>query len=607
MEIYIMKKLSKAFERPHFVVLNWLLTAFIIGFLQGCTAGNENGSLKLGDNGNLNYIVVPDHSGQVVQFAASELKTYLKKITGKELQILEESDTKGKKGIIQLHIEKNKSLKWDGFTIEITRKQIRLLSGESRGLLYAVYCLLEEAGCSFFYPGEQEEIVPLKDEILFNPRTVTCNPILEHRGLTPYGLYAGSVDMGRKFIDWMAKNRLNFILVSEDRPTDADGQAHSDIWKDVEKDLLPELQKRGFVIDLSEHCMPVFFPRSLFKDHPDWCAMNNGVRKAANSQFSGQICYSNKDAVEYYAASVAEYAAKHPEFHIIGTWPLDGGNYCECEDCKDPETVFKAAMRVAEKVREVRPDMIVEHLAYKVQTWQPPSMKKIPDNMSVMWCPGPGKMDSLAREWINKASGGGVYQFEYYMGDNYRMKANVWLRPEYSAEEARYASEMGFRGVVSLFLPIQNWWRASFNTWFFARACWDKDLDIESNLRKYCQDYYGVQGAAIEQVFNLIFNDLQQEPYKDQRWGSAVDTAGIKASAKSILSKLDSISNNTTEKDVAIRIKRLRTYVEYFQLHCETLASRNPEYLERLSNYSKQRPDQQMVLMYPEYIIWRNR
>ncbi len=177
---------------------------------------------------------------------------------------------------------------------------------------------------------------------------------------------------------------------------------------------------------------------------------------------------------------IADYAARHPEFHVIGTWPLDGGEYCECENCKDPQTVFKAVKHVAEKVRAVRPDMIVEHLAYKVQTWQPPDTEKVPDNISVLWCTDAGEMDTLAHKWIEKVNpASGVYQFEYYMGDNYRTRANVWLRPAYSAEVARHASEMGFRGVISLFLPIQNWWRASFNNRFFARACWDPDLDIK--------------------------------------------------------------------------------------------------------------------------------
>ena len=602
-----MKRMLKGSGRPCFTVGLKLLIALIISVsIQACNGGKEDEGLRLSEKGNLHVIVIPDHSDQVVQFAASELKTYLKKITGVELKILEQSNAGGKKGTIQLIFEKNEPLKWDGFRMEINRNQIRLSARESRGLLFAVYNLLEGLGCSFFYPGEKEEIVPWKNEVVFTADTVTCNPILEHRGLAPYGLNAGSVDMGRKFIDWMAKNRLNYILVSEDRPSDCDGPAHGSIWKEVHRDLLPELQKRGFVIEMSEHCAPVFFPRSLFKDHPDWFAMSNGQRKLGPPPYSGQMCYSNKEAVEYYANAIADYASKHPEFHIIGTWPLDGGEYCECENCRDPQTVFKAAMHVAEKVKKVRPDMIVEHLAYKDQTWRPPSIE-IPKNMSVLWCPDAGDKDSLVREWIEKArNAGGVYQFEYYMGDNYRTRANVWLRPEYAAGVARHASEMGYRGVISLFLPIQNWWRASFNNWFFARACWDEDLNIKTSIRNYCMNYYGVQGPEIDTVFNLILNDLQHEPYRDQRT-SAVERLGeVKASSQSISGRLDRILKGTTDRDVATRIQRLKTYIEYSLLHCEAMASKKPAGLKRLSGYSKDHPDQQMVLMYPEYILWRN-
>jgi hypothetical protein len=603
----ISKNSPKGFEKTCFTVLKLMKALIILGMLQACNPDKGSGMLKLGENSNVNYIIIPDHADQVVQFAASELRNYLKKITGKEMEILTQSVARRKKNAVQLVVEKSESLKWDGFTMEITGKHIRLISGESRGLLYAVYYLLEESGCSFFYPGENEEIIPRKAEIVFNPVKITCNPTLENRGLAPYGLYAGSVEMGRKFIDWMAKNRLNFILVSEDRPSDCDGPAHGSIWKEVQKDLLPELQKRGFIIEMSEHCAPVFFQRSLFKDHPDWFAMSKGKRKLGPPPYSGQMCYSNKDAVEYYATAIAEYAAKHPEFHVIGTWPLDGGEYCECENCKDPQTVFKAVMRVAEKVRKVRPDMMVEHLAYKVQTWQPPVQEEIPGNMSVLWCQDSGDRDSLVLEWIRKAAkAGGVYQFEYYMGDNYRTRANVWLRPEYAVGVARHAREMGYRGVISLFLPIQNWWRASFNNWFFARACWEEDLDIDESIRNYCLSYYGAQGPEIEKIFARILNNLQPEPYKDQRENAAERLNRVRVSAQSIMDKLDSILKETADKDVAIRIQRLRTYVEYSLMHCEAMASRKPADLKRLSDYSKDHPEQQMVLMYPEYIVWRN-
>ena len=484
---------------------------------------------------------------------------------------------------------------------------IRLVSAEPRGLLYAVYTLLEKKGCSFFYPGEKEEIVPQNEKITFTPDTSIYNPILEHRGLTPYGLNGTCTDIGRKFIDWMAKNRLNYILVSEDRPSDCNGPAHGIIWKEVSRELLPELQKRGFVIEMSEHCAPVFFPRSLYKDHPDWAAMVNGVRKPGPPPYSGQMCYSNKAAVDYYATAIANYAAKHPEFHIIGTWPLDGGEYCECEQCRDPQTVFKAVLHVAEKVKAVRPDMIIEHLAYKVQTWQPPDKEMIPDNISVLWCADAGESDTLARKWIDRVNpAAGVYQFEYYMGDNYRTRANVWLRPGYSVQVARHASEMGFRGVISLFLPIQNWWRASFNNWFFARACWDPDLDIKSCLGKYCQDYYGDKASDVMQIFDIIFTDLQPEPYKDQLKSAKERLPAVRSSSKIITDRLDSLLNNCSDKDIALRLQRLRTYVRYFLLHTETMASGRKADLQDLAGYSHEHPEQNMVLMYPEYILWRN-
>src|SRR6185436_5969528 len=138
--------------------------------------------------------------------------------------------------------------------------------------------LIEQAGCSFFYPGENEEIVPKLSTVSISQGEHLYNPVLEHRGLALYGLQANSIPLGKDIISWMAKNKMNFILVSENRPSDSDGPAHGSIWKEVSNDLLSELQKRGFIIEMSEHCAPVFFPRSLFKEHPEWFALTDGVR-----------------------------------------------------------------------------------------------------------------------------------------------------------------------------------------------------------------------------------------------------------------------------------------------------------------------------------------
>jgi hypothetical protein len=584
----------------------WIAMSIMIIF-PGCAERNKDEKASIGEKGNLTEIIIPGNANRVIKFAAAELQGYLKKITGKELQIKEFDGEINNEGAIRFILENNKEIKWDGYSTEVTKTGITFSAKESRALLYATYSLLEQAGCSFFYPGENEEIVPRHALVEISPYKRVYNPVLEHRGLALYGLQANSARLGRDVISWMAKNKMNFILVSENRPSDSDGPAHGCIWKEVSGELLGELEKRGFIIEMSEHCAPVFFPRTLFKDHPDWFALNNGVRKLGTPPYSGQMCYSNKDAVEYYATAIANYAAKHPEFHIIGTWPLDGGEYCECKGCKDPETVFRAAMHVAEKVKEVRPDMIVEHLAYKPQTWTPPKMNKIPGNMSVLWCPDLGKMDSLVTGWVKKSDqAGGTYQFEYYMGDNYRNCDNVWLRPVYSANIPRQANELGFRGVISLFLPIQNWWRASFNNWFFARACWDSALDINGSIREYCKNYYNGHAAEVENVFKSILTELQPEPYTRPIESAKTRLSNVKTASGKIVSSIDSIISHTKEPAITIRLLRLKTYVEYSLIHCEAFASLKKADLERLIDYSKEHADQDMVLMYPGYIRWRN-
>lgn len=584
------------------------LTCLVVILLfQRCnTEGNNNNKFTIGKSGNIEAIFIPEDSGPVIKFAATELQSYFRDITGDELQI-RESSAENVNPAIQFVHEKDTLLKWDGYKIEMAKGVIRLSANEPRALLFAAYTLLEEAGCSFFYPGKNEEVIPRKELIEIKPVSGIYNPVLEHRGLAPYGLDAKGVEDGRNFIDWMAKNRMNLILVSEDRPSDSNGPANGSVWKEVDTELLPELQKRGFIIEMSEHCTPVFFPRSLFKEHPTWFALNDGERKLGPPPYSGQICYSNKDAIEYYANALAKYAMEHPEFHIIGTWPLDGGGYCECRNCEDPQTVFKAAVRVAGKIGEVRPDMIVEHLAYKEQTWQPPAMNEIPRNMSVLWTSDAGVREELAKEWIKKSNhAGGVYQFEYFMGDNYRTRTNVWLRPDYSVRVASEAAAKGYRGVISLFLPIQNWWRSSFNNWFFARSCWERDLNIAAYLKKYCQDHYGAQSVEAEEIFTLILTEFQREPYGLPEDFSGQRLQNTRKVAKILSEKLHQVLSKTKDKEIATRFERIKSYVEFSLLHCEAFASKAKPDLDRLIQYSKDHSEQNMVLMYPGYVRWRN-
>ncbi len=576
--------------------------------------GADNDKLIVGKNGNLVQIKLEANSTPEVKFAATELQEYLELITGDRLPIVEGEKVNGKIKGIYLTSGQDERLTLDGFKITADNNGVVVEAREPRGVLYGVYQLLEEAGCSFVYPGKQEEVVPRLNTVEFISGERVFNPVLEHRGLTPYSLQASTVELGRDFIDWMAKNKMNYILISEDRKTDCPGSAHSSIWKEVDIELLPELQKRGFIIEMAEHTIDIFFPRTLFEEHPEWFALIKGERRIGdeNDPYTGQMCYSNKDAVEYYAKEVADYAAKRHEFHIIGTWPRDGGQWCECSHCQNnPNVLFDAIEIVAEKVKEVRPDIAVEYMIYsKPKGFQPPP-DKLPENMSFLWIPDNGDLDSLGRQWSRQSNlqAQGTYQFEYLMGDNYRSRTNVWLDPSLAVNNARHAQYMEFRGVTSLFLPLENWWRAAFNNWFFAKACWDTELNIDSCLHIYCTHYYGKSAADTEEVFQSILYELQADQSL-MIYNSRVDNTekykSLVPIAAGIAERIGEIMNSSREPIVVERLSRLKAYVEYFRLYYQGLSSGEEGSLARLSEYSHNHPEYRMVLMSPEYIEWRN-
>lgn len=557
------------------------------------------------------YIAVPvsPYDGdQVVAFAASELQRYLEKMTGIRLPISDDTDRSDRKAFVRFVLEAEHEAASDAFRVKVASGEIVLTAAVPRGLLYGAYGLLERLGCRWVHPFQ--EIVPPADSLNLPDGEYTETPHIEHRGLALYGLYGETVELGRALIDWMAKNRLNLLLTSWDRPDPTNTQTM--FWREVADELLPELKRRGILLEMSEHSTHVFMPRSLFNDHPDWFALTNGERRP------GQMCYSNPDAVEHYGRELAKFAAEHPEIDILGAWPLDGGGYCECEGCADSDTVFKATARIAEIVHEVRPDIIMEYLAYQPQTLSVPDAE-IPEYMSVLLC---DRMHELARNWVAATEGKqGTYYFEYKMADQYHWATNVWLRPHYARNMTRLAVDIGFRGIIPLFLPMHTWWQSSFNVHFYARTCWDPELNVDKHLADYCAAYFGEAADAVEAVFKRIFHRLHRpefiddrrlfgglDPLRSNKWS----VARAREDGERLLAQLALLEEAVSDPSVRDRLKHVRVYIEYFLLfHDFRAAESTPARqaaIDALGEYAAQHGDVSIgVCTSPEFIRWRLR
>lgn len=389
-------------------------------------------------------------------------------------------------------------LRFDGFRIRCGKDEIRIQASCARGILHGSYELLRRLGCSFLFPGEKRQSVPSRLSAL-PELNLLCQPWLEFRGLCLYNTTRETLRETLDMVDWMGKNGYNFLLTSIHREDDTEQGDHAILWDEIGDVLLPELQKRGILIDMSEHSTDFFFPREeLFRQHPEWFALENGVRCPS------QICYSNPEAVEVFGERLAAFAADKPWIRFLGIWPLDGGGYCQCEACKDPLTIYRANRRIAEKLAAVRPDVIAEYLAYRPQSYTRPD-EDLPKNMSALVC---SVRDQVAYEWALRAKGaGGAFYFDYNTGDHYRWRSNLWLNPAWCREIVNAMTAYGYRGIVSLYLPITCWWQASINYWYLRRYYYDPTADPETLNRELSLELFGCEEMA--EVLTLVYEGVQ--------------------------------------------------------------------------------------------------
>ncbi|TKG93628.1 DUF4838 domain-containing protein [Puteibacter caeruleilacunae] len=549
--------------------------------------------------------IVVDTKDQTALFAAEELASYWKQMTDQSLEIKKGKVKRNGNHSIQLQLlKKSAGIKWDGYRLKVDENGITISATMGRGLLYGVYDFLERQGCAFFYPDPAQEIVPeIKQVNLCNE---LINPRVEWRGIALYGVRDDQIEITGRVIDWMAKQRYNYVLLSQDRPAGAAGLAQEVFFTGkTEKVLLPELLKRDFIINMGEHNTHCYLDKDkLFKEHPEWFAEINGKRT------KGQICYSNKAAMKYYSAKLIEWLEDKPWVDIVGTWPLDGGGYCSCKECQDPETVVNAINTLAEDIKKVHPEKIVEYLSYKDATFVVPQ-KPLSSNVNILYCPDLGVRTQLEKDWIKAAAHAeGVCKFEYYMADHWRARGMVWLRPDDAIEKANYLAVNGFRGAASLYLGLQTWWRGSFNYYFFGRTLWDDKVDTKSLLKNYCDIYYGNYADKVYSIFEKILYYVQEGGYFDttSRDRKSVIERCKKLQQRSgeVYKEVEMLRNGISDEIINKRVQHIAFYLENMILQSTYVVNSTDENFKELISFAKLHTEQQDgASIQDQYLNWR--
>ncbi len=446
---------------------------------------------------------------EVEKHAAGELRDYVRRITGVELPVSMGVERPSGK-IVQLS---SGEFDDDGFELAVEDDVLRIRGGRRAGVLYGVYELLESyGGCGWFASGT--EVVPeakslsvpgdLRDRQIpdFVQRDTCATDVMYHPAFA-------------------AKLRFNGNLSCRAATPELGGT--SDFKYCAE---LPNCHTFMYLLP----------PQTYFKDHPEYFAEIDGIRREFGPRES-QPCLSNPDAVKIMTDKVLEIVKRHPECKYFGVSQNDNGNYCRCEKCRavDKEegapsgSIIRFVNHVATEVAKVRPDAVVETLAYNYSIKPPAKTKLLPNVMPCICAPGTDCFHPIAesinekkRQFAEYLRGWGKVTSNLYVWNyviNFRHYTHPFPNTLALGADLKFFKENGVAHVYEQHSG-NNAAHSDFaelKAYLMAKYLWKVDQPLEPLLNKFFAAYYGAGAPYARAWFDEIHalaakRDGEKEP-----------------------------------------------------------------------------------------------
>jgi hypothetical protein len=574
-----------------------LLATFLVALLSSRSAAE---TVTIIENGKTDWIItIPPSQGPTERFAAEELSSYLKLMTGVEVPIIPGA-TQGSAFAIARGGDRE-----NGITIKLvqspkTKGHVLQLTGwDGNLMLAAVYQFLDEQGCRFLSPALDHyrgaaDFVPHKDSIVFDAsQNRLAAPKLKFRKIYVEEGHSHTPENLVQIVEWMPKAGYNTLVV----PTNYQG--HNRVkWDNFRAKVTPECQKRGITIEVGGHGYQNFLSADmddgkLFTQHPEWFAVDaTGKRqKAENWVFNT----SNADAVKYLIHNFVEYIKKHPEIQIYDFWPPDGAKWCECDDCKklgspsDRQAILLA--QVKDALADVRPDLRLEMIAYSSYV-DPPEHAKVDKSVLVDFCPINQQFDQQINDpgatknknytdaltaW-RKAFEGDISIYSYYR--KYAWDSLPVVIPHYMQKDLQWYAKVPVQGVSTYAEPA-DWFTYELNHYILPQLAWDPDADVDALIKKFCEARYGssaAKAASVLTTLEQITRNTSSIPNTALKSEKVIDDDLARAT------KLEEIRNeakDATDPSVKSALKKLALMCEYLRRDLEIqklrVTTKNPD------------------------------
>jgi hypothetical protein len=404
---------------------------------------------------------------------------------------------------------------YDAYAVAVvpaTRKTpARIVVGgeNARGLIYGVYDVLERFGCRWFYPTEDAadpEVVPHPDTLSLAAGSWAVASPMKYRICNgSEWFFEMQPAPALKQLEWAMKNRYNAMGWQADTHTPLEQQYQ----KLADDGLLRELVQREMLLHGPAHSFNLLLrAEDHFKDHPEWFGLRNGKR--VPQTFAGaQFCWSNGEARKQFVDNVEAFAKHAPQINILCLVPFDGGQACECDQCKKAgasNLLMLLMGEVIERLQTSRPDLLVETVGGYGAVTDPPETAQIHPQQRVVWAhwgrgytmgyddPRYDRKDNLEK-W-RRAARGGITICQYYT-DNF---AEPWVMSPFTVAlegDRRYFQQQGIDSVYMLMWPRGYWWNHSLNGYIAGRCFYDFSLNPYDVIRDYARTYFGPEAGPL--------------------------------------------------------------------------------------------------------------
>jgi hypothetical protein len=527
-------------------------------------------------------IYLSPQAEQTETYAAQELKTALKKISGADFEIVNAEKAPQSNAIIIGDL-KNPEVQAKAGTLKLSPGKVEevavytlgarlyLAGNQPRGALYAVYSFLQrELGVRWLWPSSSGEFIPNKTswslpEIKFN-----FTPAIPYRGFHLCGDNYLPPD-SEIFREWMARNFINTY-----------------------RHAAPEKEKRrGFYSMWSSHSISL--PKALFSQHPEYFAEVAGRRYDAN------ICFSHPEVDKLVAETLVEYIRKRPVLDILSVFPSDTTLYCRCGKCAktDPSTTwFEFYNRLTDVLKKEFPSLKLATVAYFEYRDVPKC--KIRNTEFVEYCSytrcnihpygqaGCKNNENTMKvmlEW--KASGLPIgnyaYEFDIFKKNSRftpflsliddaiktgKKLGHVTMIPEVLLISPKHVPAEEYIFNVQQRLPI----------YLYARLLWDPDQKMADILQDWCQTAFGEAALPMYDYYMSMDRAWATMPNHTTILGDALNIApplfagkladeavAAFTSAEQLLPK---IGNQTARERAAANIERERVLFKQWQDLC---------------------------------------